>query len=94
RDCRRIDLMIGTKGFWGRGLGTRAIRLLVELAFGREKADAVFACGVGDHNPRSRRAFEKVGFEVYASIPQPPGSKATVIRDLLLTREAYLARQE
>ncbi|MHC4593186.1 MAG: GNAT family N-acetyltransferase, partial [Planctomycetota bacterium] len=43
RDCRRIDLMIGEKELWGRGLGTRTIRLLVELAFGQEKADAVFA---------------------------------------------------
>jgi aminoglycoside 2''-phosphotransferase len=93
RDCRRVDLMIGEKEFWGRGLGTRTIRLLVELAFKQEEADAVFACEVGDYNPRSRRAFEKVGFEVYASIPQLPGSKASVVYDLLLTRETHLARQ-
>ncbi|NBD36081.1 MAG: GNAT family N-acetyltransferase, partial [Chloroflexi bacterium] len=26
RDCRRIDLMIGERAFWGQGLGTEVIR--------------------------------------------------------------------
>src|SRR5262249_61705775 len=50
-DCRRIDLMIGEKAFWGQGLGTEVIRLLTELAFEREKADLVFGCEVADYNP-------------------------------------------
>ncbi len=56
-DLRRIDLMIGEKALWGRGLGTEAIRLLTELAFEQEGADYVFAAGIVDYNPRSLRAF-------------------------------------
>ncbi len=32
-DCRRIDLLIGEKEFWGRGIGTCVIRLLTEFGF-------------------------------------------------------------
>lgn len=41
-DCRRIDLCIGEKSCWGKGLGTEIIRLLVDLGFGREGADLIF----------------------------------------------------
>jgi RimJ/RimL family protein N-acetyltransferase len=88
-DCRRIDIAIGEKAFWGQGIGTRAIRLLTELGFERERVDAIFACEVGDHNPRSLRAFQKVGFEVCETLPQPPGFKARYGYDLILTRERY-----
>jgi aminoglycoside 6'-N-acetyltransferase len=91
RDCRRIDLMIGEKAFWGKGIGTEAIRLLARFGFERERADMIFGCDVGDHNPRSLRAFQKASFEVCASIPQSPGAKARVAFDLLLSREKYWA---
>jgi RimJ/RimL family protein N-acetyltransferase len=48
QNCRRIDLMIGEKALWGKGYGTRMIRLLVGLAFEVEHADAVFGCEVAD----------------------------------------------
>jgi RimJ/RimL family protein N-acetyltransferase len=88
-DCRRIDLLIGEKHLWGKGLGTEAIRLLCEFGFTRERADAIFGCGVADYNARSRRAFEKVGFVVCAESDQPPGAKARITYDLILTRERY-----
>ncbi|MAF11589.1 hypothetical protein CMK11_14160 [Candidatus Poribacteria bacterium] len=63
-DCRRIDITIGEKDCWGKGVGSRAVRLLVEFAFESERADVVFACDVADYNPRSRRMFESLGFEL------------------------------
>jgi aminoglycoside 6'-N-acetyltransferase len=88
-DLRRIDLMIGEKAFWGRGIGTRAIRLLAEFGFDREGADAIFACDVADYNPRSLRAFEKAGFEICETLPQREGAKARCGYDLVLTRNRY-----
>ncbi|MCC6446055.1 MAG: GNAT family N-acetyltransferase [Armatimonadetes bacterium] len=88
KGCRRIDLMIGEKAFWGRGIGTRVIRLLSAFAFA-QNADILFGCDVADYNPRSLRAFEKAGYIVYATIPQPSGSKAGVCYDLMLRREDY-----
>ncbi len=88
-DCRRIDLMLGEKGHWGRGIGTETIRLLTGFGFEHEGADRVFACGVADYNVRSRRAFQRVGYEIVATIEQQPGSKARYCYDLALTREAF-----
>lgn len=91
-DCRRIDLSIGEKASWGQGIGTETIRILTEYAFLEQGADLIYNCEIGDHNPRSRRAFQRVGYEIVAEIEQPPGGKARVGYDLALTRDAYLAR--
>lgn len=90
----RIDLTIGEKDLWGKGWGTRIIRLLTDHGFQQAGADAVFGIGVADYNPRSRRAFEKNGFVIDQAIRQPPGSKATIEYDMILTREAWTARRE
>jgi RimJ/RimL family protein N-acetyltransferase len=90
-DLRRIDLTIGEKAFWGQGYGTRIIRALVRLGFEDCNADAIFGCDIADYNPRSRRAFEKNGFAVDQAIAQPPGGKAKITYDLVLTRERYFA---
>lgn len=90
-DCRRIDLMIGEKALWGRGLGTEVVRLLVRFGFEREGADAIFACDIADYNPRGLALFQRVGFKPHATIPQPPGGKARACYDLILTREDFLS---
>ena len=89
KDLRRIDLAIGEKELWGRGLGTEIIGVLTEFGFESENADAIFGCSVGDYNPRSRRAFAKNNYTVFQETPQPEGSKAKVECDLILTRETY-----
>jgi len=91
-DCRRIDLSIGEKARWGQGIGTETIRILTEYAFLELGADLIYNCEIGDHNPRSKRAFQRVGYEIVAKIEQPPGSKGRVGYDLALTCEAYLKR--
>ena len=71
-DCRRIDLSIGEKQYWNKGLGTEIIRALVDFGFAEERADFIFACDIADYNPRSRAAFAKVGFRVVAHILSRP----------------------
>ncbi len=78
-DHRRIDIMIGEKSLWGRGLGTEAIGLLVEFGFATEHADAIFAV-VAQDNPRSRRAFEKNGFSLHDVVKD----ERSVDHDLLM----------
>ncbi len=92
-DCRRIDLTIGEKALWGQGLGTEMIRLLTRFAFEQENVDRVVVCNIADYNPRSLKAFLKVGYEVDARLPQPPGSKAHYCTDVSLTRDQYRALQ-
>ncbi len=48
-DCRRIDLSIGEKQHWNKGLGTEIIRALVDFGFAEEKADFIFACDIADY---------------------------------------------
>ena len=83
-DCRRIDLEIGQKEFWNRGIGTEVIRTLTEFGFEQEHADAIFGLVLG-HNPRSRRAFEKAGFTLHAEVSEP-GPKSSMSWDLMLAR--------
>ena len=44
---------------------------------------------VDDYNPRSFRAFEKVGFELCDTLAQQQGSRGRNSYDLALTRESY-----
>ena len=88
-DCRRIDLMIGEKDCWGRGIGTETIRLLTGFGFEGEGADQIFGCDVADYNVRSRKAFQRVGYQIVATIEQELGRKARFCYDLALTREAF-----
>ena len=85
RDYRRIDLAIGEKELWGKRLGTETISLLTEFGFESEKAELIFACDVSDYNPRSRRAFERVGYVADAAIESPEGEmKGKVNFDLVI----------
>ena len=88
-DCRRIDLSIGEKQYWNKGLGTEIIRALVDFGFAEEKADFIFACDIADYNPRSRAAFAKVGFRVVDHIAQPPGGKARSTCDMRIAQTEW-----
>ena len=84
-DCRRIDLVIGEKSLWGQGLGTDTIRTLTRFGFEQEGADLIFGL-VSDYNERSRRAFERVGYQIDAEVPEPVGMKAKISVELVISR--------
>jgi RimJ/RimL family protein N-acetyltransferase len=89
-EVRRLDIFIGEKSFWGKGWGSTAIALLTEFAFERLGADAVLGCDIGEHNPRSRAAFEKNGYDLFIETVQPTGGGLPVIRyDMILRREKH-----
>ena len=75
KDCRRIDLVIGEKRLWGKGLGTDVIQTLTAFAFMVEEADVVFGVPF-DYNARSRKAFEKAGYSFKMKLEEPAGSRA------------------
>ncbi|MBC7237462.1 MAG: GNAT family N-acetyltransferase, partial [Chloroflexi bacterium] len=52
-DVRRIDIVIGEKGLWGQGWGTRAIHLLVRFAFEHQGVDLLYLPEIAETNPRS-----------------------------------------
>jgi RimJ/RimL family protein N-acetyltransferase len=90
QNLRRIDLMIGEKQHWGKGLGTEAISLLTRFGFEEQSCDQIFACGVADYNPRSMGAFRKCGYRVSQVLAERPGGKMRFSYDLSLPRSAFL----
>ncbi len=92
KDVRRIDLMIGEKQHWGKGIGSLVIRMLTRFGFEDQKADLIYIPEVAGYNERSLRAFQKAGYRVVATIEGKPGRKARNSFDLLMTREDYVNR--
>lgn len=60
-DVRRIDMAIGEKEYWNKGIGTYLIGMMINFAFCDEHVD-VLHCFCEDYNVRSRRMWEKHGF--------------------------------
>jgi len=87
-DIRRIDMVIGEKDYWGRGLGTRFIKMLIDYAFTTEKAD-VLHCFSEDYNIRSRRVWEKNGFKKILTEDIANSAKAKQQYHWRLTKEDY-----
>jgi RimJ/RimL family protein N-acetyltransferase len=92
RALKRIDLSIGVKELWGRGLGTRVIRLLTRFGLDRLGADAIFAVGIHDFNARSLGAFRNVGFRPFEAVPtQSPGKGGILDHVLVIERSGFRA---
>ena len=91
-DVRRIDMSIGEKTYWGKGIGTLFIGMLVKHAFECEQVD-VLHCFCEDYNIRSRRVWEKNGFKLVMTeaIPQP--HKGKLQYHWRLTKDEYSKRE-
>lgn len=57
-----VSILIGEKKWWGKGLGTEAIQLVVKYAFETLNLHKLTACAYSD-NIGSIRAFMKADFE-------------------------------
>lgn len=75
-DVRRIDMCIGEKDYWNKGIGTQFIGMMVDFAFCGEHVE-ILHCFCEDYNVRSRRMWEKHGFtQILAEqLPQPQKGK-------------------
>lgn len=87
-DVRRIDMSIGEKAYWGKGIGTQFIGMLMEFAFCSEQVD-VLHCLCEDYNVRSRRVWEKHGFKQILAEPLPQPQKGQWQYHYKLTRQEY-----
>jgi aminoglycoside 6'-N-acetyltransferase len=64
-----LDLFIGEPDYWGRGLGTQFLRLLLCYLFEQRGADWVILDPHVD-NARAIRSYEKCGFRKLKLLPQ------------------------
>lgn len=88
KDARRIDIAIGEKDFWGKGVGTEAIALLVGRAFEDQGVD-VLHCLVPDYNVRSQRAFVRNGFELVKTMFINQPDDEAQLYNLILTKDQW-----
>ena len=58
-----LGILIGEKSLWGKGYGTVAVRLALELIFQMQKFERITLQTL-DHNARARGSFERVGFQL------------------------------
>ena len=92
-DLRRIDLGIGEKELWGRGLGTQIIALLTRFGFAVEKADKIYGLGIRDDNVRSLGSFAKNGYGPVAKREREPGAKSRYEIDMVIGRAEWLEKE-
>lgn len=91
-DVRRIDMAIWEKAYWGKGIGTQFIGMLVDFAFCGEHID-VLHCLCEDYNLRSCRVWLKHSFVLAHSDKLAPTQKGALQHHFVLTREAFIARR-
>ena len=58
-----IGLLIGEKQYWNKGIGTEAVRLMLDIAFTDKIPEVILA--VKEENKGAIRVYEKVGFKQY-----------------------------
>lgn len=91
-DIRRIDMSIGEKAYWNKGIGTAFIRMMIDYAFNGEYVE-VLHCFCEDYNNRSRRVWEKNGFALILSEELPQPQKGKLQHHFRLTRGEYIERR-
>lgn len=87
-DIRRIDMVIGEKDYWNKGIGTQFVRILADFAFNNQHAD-VLHCFCENYNIRSQRVWEKNGFTLVQKIKHENCKKSDYEYHYTLTRQQY-----
>ena len=64
KSCATVGIIIGDRNYWGRGLATEAIRVLVDYMFSELRLKEV-NLGVIFENKPAIRVYEKCGFVKY-----------------------------
>lgn len=89
-DVRRIDMSIGEKEYWNKGIGTMMIHVLIDFAFTNENID-VLHCFCEDYNIRSCRVWEKSGLELVFTEELPQPQKGKLQFHWRVRKQKYLA---
>jgi len=63
-DVRRVDILIGEKDFWNKGIGSKVLDILMNFAFCDQKVDVLYGI-TKDFNKRSAHMLKKNGFRFF-----------------------------
>lgn len=91
-----VGIFIGDKGYWNKGYGTEAMRLILNHAFNTLNLNRIYL-RVYENNERAYRAYEKVGFRLEGRERQAifqNGRYLDVLRMSILREEWLQQNQE
>ena len=91
-DVRRMDMSIGEKTYWNKGIGTQLLGMMIDFAFCGEHVD-VLHCFCEDYNVRSRRMWEKHGFTKILEEPMPDSREGKLQYHYRLVRQEYIEKR-
>jgi RimJ/RimL family protein N-acetyltransferase len=89
----QLGIFIGEVDEWGKGYGTDAVRAIVGFGFDELRLERVWL-NVGTENPRARRAYEKAGFVLEATLRRDryEGGRYTSGHVMSILRDEWLSR--
>ncbi len=64
-DKIKIGIVIGEKKYWGRNIGTIALKKFINQLFSSDQKLKTIYLDTANFNTNARRCFEKVGFKIY-----------------------------
>jgi len=89
-NVKRIDLMIGEKEWWGKGIGSALIGMLTDFAFEHDNVDVLHIPCIFDYNIRSQKAFIKNGYKFIKASDVKDNKKMKQEFHYALRKEDYL----
>jgi RimJ/RimL family protein N-acetyltransferase len=91
-DVRRIEAEIGEKEYWGRGIGSAVLGMLIDYAFYGENID-VLHCFAADYNLRSQKTLLKHGFILCGEEDVEESLRAKKEYHYRFTRQDFIERR-
>ena len=62
-NVKRIDMMIGEKDWWEKGIGSALVGMITDYAFEHDNVDILHIPSIFDYNIRSQRTFLRNGYK-------------------------------
>lgn len=95
RGTARLSIVVGNRQYWGRGLGTAAVKQVLEHAFitlGLRKVESEYL----EPNLSARALHERVGFTIEGKLRNDAWRRGQWVDRTFLSilREEYLAKRE
>jgi RimJ/RimL family protein N-acetyltransferase len=67
-DSCEFGIMIGDKGFWGKGMGREVTELMLNYSFSKLGLRRIWL-QTSEYNVRAINLYEKIGFNVFKKVP-------------------------
>ena len=87
----RIDMTIGEKDLWGKGIGSAAVKELCDFAFCELSADIMYLIFC-DYNERSRKTATKLGFIESCQKEVCDSDRAKLEYFYMMDRDRYIGK--